>query len=138
MRKVSDMSESRDLLNSHFELADAIKEHIGWIRTESLAIGVIIKALNRALTKDEMRALQYAIQRKDAPADPAEEAWYLARIDEERAREDGISVERARALRVVEERLGFYDPNFSFSEINEVEFNRLLAAEELEQERTKP
>jgi hypothetical protein len=81
------MTQSKDLLNDHFRLADAIKECIGnW--PPSLAVSIVIKACNRALSQDEMRMLQYAIQRKDAPADPVEAAWYEGRLAEEQAMEE--------------------------------------------------
>jgi hypothetical protein len=73
------MSESRQLLQAHFALADAIKEQTGWIVEEESAIDVIIKALNRALSPERFRVLQYLIQREDAPEDLTEKAWVDAR-----------------------------------------------------------
>jgi hypothetical protein len=64
------MSESKDLLNAQFEMADAIREHTGHFVEEEVAICAIIGALDRALGADQFRVLQYMIQREDAPEDP--------------------------------------------------------------------
>jgi len=84
------MSQARDSLNAQFMMSDAIREHMGSLLaipdlSTSGYIDALIKALNGALDKDDFRHLQWAIQRKDAPPDPVEEAWVKARVaaDEE-------------------------------------------------------
>jgi hypothetical protein len=88
------MSESKDLLNAQFELADAIREHTGHFVEEEVAICAIIGALDRALGADQFRVLQYMIQREDAPEDPIEKAWVEAR----QAENDQRLMEFDRAL----------------------------------------
>jgi hypothetical protein len=82
------MTESRDILNAQFAIADVIKNEIGGFFRGSVAVSVIINALHRAMEPDEFRALQYAIQCKEAPPDPEEEAWYDAWIAAENEAEE--------------------------------------------------
>jgi hypothetical protein len=90
------MSYSRDLLNAHYKLVDTIKEETAGLLTSATAVQVIIGALNKALSADDFRHLQWAIQRKDAPPDPVEEAWVKARVAAENAAMERVEAQLSR------------------------------------------
>jgi hypothetical protein len=83
------MSESRDMLNAAFELAEEIKKYTGWCYTDAMAVGIIEKALTRAFRpkdwpeftpfpweqSDTLRLLRYCVQDSETPPDPVEKAW---------------------------------------------------------------
>jgi hypothetical protein len=82
------MTSSREVYNCKIGISELVRNMMTTADfSEASLIAAIIDGLFRGLSSDEFRHLQYAIQRKDAPADPIEEEWVTARIEaEEKAR----------------------------------------------------